>query len=253
MQAELQELAVSTAAQEESLQREWFFDPPPEVLQSRIFAAGGYFVVSGLFDDAMLDALRAEAETARPEGVRQFLSESDGIEGRGGSPARSFRSGRGRDLHWGLHGSPEMKDRLKQLCGVTATPTGSGSFSYYEQPGDFLALHRDILQCDMAVITCLSARAGEGPTGELTVYPGFMREPLSSARAAGRHCGTVIRLERGHTAVLLGGLVPHEVTPTCAGQERIVAINCFRIECDLAKKPPTAETLPEEAFEASCR
>jgi hypothetical protein len=224
-------------------QTEWSFTPPAEVLASRLFAAGGYFVVSGLFDEITLEALRAEAEAARPEGVRQSLSESDRTEGRGGSPARAFRSGRGRELHWGLHGSPEMKARLEQLCGVVITPTGSGSFSYYEQPGDFLALHRDILQCDMAVITCLSAQSGQGLSGELTVYPGFMREPLSVARARNRSCGTVVALERGHTAILLGGLIPHEVTPACAGQERIVAINCFRIECAGAGQAIAGESL----------
>jgi len=229
-------------------QREWSFNPPAEVLASHLFTAGGYFVVSGLFDEVTLEALRAEAEAARPEGVRQSLSDSDGTEGRGGSPARAFRSGRGRELHWGLHGSPEMKARLEQLCGVVVTPTGSGSFSYYEQPGDFLALHRDILQCDMAVITCLSAHPGEGSSGELTVYPGFMREPLSAVRAADRSFGTVVTLERGHTAILLGGLIPHEVTPTCAGQERIVAINCFRIECAGA-----GQTVAGESRELVCK
>jgi hypothetical protein len=221
--------------------RDWHYDPPAEVLTSRVFAAGGYFVVSGLFDEATLEGLRAEAETARPEGVRQYLSDSDGTEGRGGSPARAFRSSRGRDLHWNLHGSPEMKARLEQVCGVTASPTGSGSYSYYEQAGDFLALHRDILQCDVAVITCLAAQAGDGPSGELTIYPGFMREPLSVVRRAGRQYGTVVALERGHSIVLLGGLVPHEVTPACAGQERIVAINCFRIETTDGVDRPAAE------------
>lgn len=234
-------------------QREWIFDPPPEVLTSHLFAAGGYFVVSGLFDPATLAALRAEAEAARAEGARQTLGESDSVEGRGGSPARAFRSGRGGDLHWGLHGSPEMKTRIEQLCGVTVTPTGSGSFSYYEQPGDFLSLHRDILQCDMAVITCLTTCAGEGPSGELTVYPGFMREPLSVVRAAGRSYGTVVALQPGHTAILLGGLVPHEVTPAGAGQERIVAINCFRIESNRNRKPPAAETMPDKLLETACR
>jgi hypothetical protein len=209
---------------------DWQFNPPAEVLMSRLFAAGGYFVVSGLFDEATLEGLRAEAEASRSEGVRQYLAESDRTEGRGGSPARSYRSGRGGDLHWGLHGSPEMASSLAKLCGVTVTPTGSGTYSYYESPGDFLALHRDILQCDLTVITCLTPRTGDGLTGELTVYPDFIRQPLSTVRAAGRQTGTVVALDRGHTVVLLGGLVPHEVTPIRTGQERIVAVNCYRIE-----------------------
>ena len=229
--------------------REWRYDPPPEVLESRIFASGGFFVVSGLFDEATLSALLREAELAREEGNRQLLPVSDGTEGRGGSPARSFRSGRGRELHWGLHGSEAMKDRITELCSVTVTPTGSGSFSYYERPGDYLALHRDILQCDLTLITCLMARRGPGLSGELTIYPTLMREPLSVVRQIGRQAGLIVALEPGQSAVLLGGLVPHEVTPTSEGQERIVAINCFRIETAQAVAEPKAEP----KLELACR
>ena len=214
---------------------DWKFDPPEEVVSSRLFAAGGYFIVSGLFDEETLAGLCAEAERSRAEGIRQSLAESDGTDGRGGSPARAYRSSGGRELHWGLHGSPEMAATLERLCGARLVPTGSGTYSYYEESGDFLALHRDILQCDVAVITCLTPAAAGGPTGELTIYPEFIREPLSTVRAAGRQYGQPVVLDRGHTVVLLGGLVPHEVTPTCAGQERIVAINCYRIEVGEAK------------------
>jgi hypothetical protein len=51
---------------------------------------------------------------------------------------------------------------------------------------------------------------------------------LSTARASGRSAGTSIPLDRGHTMILLGGIVPHEVAPASPGQERIVAINCYR-------------------------
>lgn len=209
----------------------WQFAPPAEVLSSRLFRSGGYFIVSGLFDEETLRRLREEAETSRPDGTRQRLAESDGAEGRGGSPARSYRSAPGRDLHWSLHGSPEMAEALRGLCGATVTASGSGNYSFYEEPGDFLALHRDILQCDIAAITALTSPAGEAPQGELTVYPGFIREPLSAVRAAGRRYGTPIPLERGQTVVLLGGLVPHEVTEASPGQVRIVAVNCYRIVC----------------------
>jgi hypothetical protein len=70
----------------------------------------------------------------------------------------------------------------------------------------------------------------DGSTGELMVYPEFIREPLSAVRAAGRGAGTSVPLDRGHTIILLGGIVPHEVAPTCASQERIVAINCYRAQ-----------------------
>jgi hypothetical protein len=209
---------------------DWQFNPPPEVLQSRLFAAGGYTVVCGLFDEETLECMRAEADAVRPEALRGFVADSDMTEGRGGSPARAYRSGPGRTLHWDLHGCQQMADTLSRLCGFTVTATGGGTYSYYERPGDFLAVHRDVLQCDIAIITCLTHSVVDGSTGELTVYPEFVREPLSVVRAAGKGSGTPVPLDRGETIVLLGGIVPHEVRATCAGQERIVAINCYRIQ-----------------------
>ena len=125
-----------------------------------------------------------------------------------------------------------MTERLAQVCGLRVAATGSGTYSYYEQAGDFLAVHRDVLQCDLAVITSLTHCAMDRPDGELVVYPDMIREPLSTVRAAGRIAGRSVPLDRGHTAILLGGIVPHEVAPTGTGQERIVAINCYRVLTD---------------------
>ena len=208
----------------------WRLDPPKEVLQSRVFAAGGYLVVSGLFDEDTLQALRAEADMVRPGGVRGCVPDSDGTEGRGGTPGRAYRLAGGGDLHFSLHGCQKMAEALGQVCGATVSSTGGGSYSYYEQEGDFLALHRDVLQCDIAVITALSHSTVGGSAGELAVYPGCIHEPLSAVRKAGISSSTVVPLDRGQTAILLGGIVPHEVTPMCAGQDRIVAVNCYRVQ-----------------------
>jgi hypothetical protein len=210
--------------------QDWQFNPPEQILQSRLLAAGGYLVVRGLFDEETLQGLRAEAEMARAKAERMLLVDSDGTEGRGGFPARAYLAGNGGDLHWGLHGCQQMADTLGRLCGFAVSPTGGGTYSYYEQAGDFLAVHRDVLQCDVAVITSLTNCAADGSTGELVVYPEFIREPLSAVRSAGRASGTAVPLDRGHTVILLGGVLPHEVAPTCAGQQRIVAINCYRAQ-----------------------
>jgi hypothetical protein len=223
---------------------DWQFEPPAEVLQSRLFAAGGYLVVCGLFDEETLCDLRAEADLVRDEAERMILAESDGAEGRGGFPARAYRSGPGGDLHWGLHGCRQMTDTLAGVCGLSVTPTGSGTYSYYEETGDFLAVHRDVLQCDIAVITSLTACAMDRAEGELVVYPDFLREPLSAVRAAGRSAGRPIPLDRGHTIILLGGIVPHEVAPASPGQERIVAINCYRVLTSAIEPDPSASQSP---------
>jgi hypothetical protein len=211
---------------------------------SRLFAAGGYLVVRGLFDEETLQGLQEEAERVRVEAERMLVAESDGAEGRGGYPARAHRSGAGLELHWGLHGCQQMAETLARVCGLGVSATGSGVYSYYEQTGDFLGLHRDVLQCDIAVITALTRCAVNCPAGELVVYPDLIREPLSVVRAAGRSAGISLPLDRGQTVILLGGLVPHEVAPTSPGQERIVAINCYRA---LTVTPPDPGPLALEA------
>jgi hypothetical protein len=41
----------------------------------------------------------------------------------------------------------------------------------------------------------------------------------------------------------LGGIMPHEVAPACAGQERIVAINCYRAQtADVLDSDPLSST-----------
>jgi hypothetical protein len=208
---------------------DWLFDPPAEVLRSRLFAAGGYLLVRELFDEETLRDLRAEADSVRIGAERMLVGESDGAEGRGGFPARALRSGPGGELHWALHGCEQMMDTLAGVCGLKVSAAGSGTYSYYEKTGDFLAVHRDELQCDIAVITSLNTWTAGRAEGELVVYPDFMREPLSVVRAAGTSAGRSVPLDRGHTIILLGGIVPHEVVPAGPGQERIVAINCYRV------------------------
>jgi hypothetical protein len=208
---------------------DWHFDPPAEVLQSRLFAAGGYLVVRGFFDEVTLQELRAEADQVRLDAQRMLVADSDGTEGRGGFPARAYLSGPGRELHWELHGCQQMAETLATVCGLGVSASGSGTYSFYEQTGDFLAIHRDVEQCDMAVITSLTGCRMDCPAGELVVYPDFTREPLSAVRAAGRGAGVSVPLDRGHSMILLGGILPHEVAPTSPGQERIVAINCYRL------------------------
>ena len=60
---------------------------------------------------------------------------------------------------------------------------GLGSFSYYE-PGDFLALHRDIVTCDVTLLTCLrDTAAGTPDRSGLRIYPAYARLPLTQLRS----------------------------------------------------------------------
>jgi hypothetical protein len=175
-----------------------------------------------------LSGLLAEAEAARPSGGRSIVKESGAAEGRGGKPAHALRSRPGGDLQWDVHKCSDMLATLGRICGVEVAPAGGGTYSYYEKPGDFLALHRDVIKCDVAVITCLSLSLPDISAGGLHVYPEYVLEPLSRVRAAGRNAGRVVQLAPGETTVLFGGILPHEVIPMAEGQERIVSVMCYR-------------------------
>jgi hypothetical protein len=200
---------------------------PKELLESPLLRSGGYRVLSGLIEEPTLSGLLAEAESVRPCGARNIVATSSGTDGRGGNPARAYRSAPGRDLHWRLYGCSGMLEALGRICGVDVVATGGGTYSYYENPGDFLALHRDVVKCDVAVITCLSLSTLDSSAGGLRVYPEYIERPLSEVRAVGAGAGREALLVPGQTVVLFGGILPHEVTPMAAGQERIVSVMCY--------------------------
>jgi hypothetical protein len=202
---------------------------PRSLAASRIWSQGGYAAVSGMIGRSLLDALKAEAESARPLGQRIALPFSIRTEERGGSPARALRSLPCGQVHRALHASSQLVDAIGEICGVAVTSTGVGTYHFYEREGDFFALHRDFVGCDVAVITCISQRTTEHPMGELLVYPNLFHQGLSQVCAAGKAMSVSIPLVPGDTAILLGGLLPHEVTPVAAGQDRVVAVNCYRL------------------------
>jgi hypothetical protein len=51
--------------------------------------------------------------------------------------------------------------------------------------------------------------------------------PLTQLRAEDAPAHIDISLDRGQTAVLLGGIVPHEVLPMAAHQHRTISVVCF--------------------------
>lgn len=202
---------------------------PRSMATSRIWARGGYAVISGMIGRDLLEALKAEAEDARPSGQRMVLPISSRTEHRGGSPARAVRSAPCAAVHRALHASTELVDAIGEMCGFAVTSTGIGTYHFYEREGDFFGLHRDFVGCDIAAITCLSERLAERPVGGLLVYPNLFCQGLSEVRATGNTSSVPIPLRPGETAILLGGQLPHEVTPVVAGQDRVVAVNCYRL------------------------
>lgn len=132
-----------------------------------------------------------------------------------------------------LYAAPELAQRISRLVGIAAQPTGvRGSYSFYDRPGDFLGLHRDIQTCDVTLIVCLDRSGGATPeTGALRLYPNAARCPLAKIAAA--RPARDISMHPGQAVVLLGGVIPHEVLPADATFRRTVAVLCFRADAGL--------------------
>lgn len=196
----------------------------PEVMwQSTLLQQKGILVVRGLLPPAALEALQQDLRQQQVHAKRCECTGPNEAEWRGGEPARALTTVPAGPLEWHVFGSEAMRSAISALCGIEVEATGAGVYSAYVEPGDFLGLHRDIRTCDIAVISCLEE---EGPPiGQLRAYPAFASEPLSRVD---RGKGVDIPLHPGDTAILAGGVVPHEVTPLAPGQRRAVAITCYR-------------------------
>ena len=190
---------------------------------------GGLFAVfPGLIERSHFDHLRAEAIAAAGEATESRLVDDAADEWRGGAPARAYLSAPGGEAQQAIYGAPALADFLTGILGRSCRPTASnGTFNYYVRPDDHLSLHRDVAECDVAVITCLHRLgSGYGRHGSLVLYPGCAGLPLAAARAADADSLSV-DLAEGETLVMLGGMVPHRLLPLAAGQERVVSILCF--------------------------
>jgi hypothetical protein len=203
-------------------------DIPGFVSRSALYHAGGYLIVKDLFAPDEMTILVREAESVRATSSRNVVEVSDMAEGRGGAPNRAFRCSPGTTGQWELLSHPARLARIADLTGILPVAIGTGTFTYYELPGDYLGLHRDVERCELTLITCLSGAESEGEGG-LVAYPGFDSEPLSVVRAAGRQASVPVPLSYGESALLLGGIVAHEATPMSEGQSRTISIICYGI------------------------
>lgn len=205
---------------------------PPLIRDSHLMRAGGFEVVEGFLDQKGYDLMLAEAVRLSSAAHVSDVTISDEEEVRGGAPARRFRSVPGGPVQEAFYYSPLMLAYLGERCNVPLTPLGGrGTYSFYAQGGDYLAIHRDIESCDVAVITCLyNAPQRDAYGGALCLYPSRLFEPLSSIRKTPDEGAVIVSLEPGQTIIMFGGIIPHTLLPVSAGQTRIVSVLCYRAE-----------------------
>jgi hypothetical protein len=210
----------------------------PDIIQrSPLYQRGGFVLIDHLLEPSNLAQLQRESLALNSQAGENLMLETDrsGFEinfGRGGSPARKFLSTQGSTVQDAFYQSQALTTMLETLCQTRIKPTGArGTYSYYAREGDFLALHRDILQCDLTLITCLfdhTKGAANSLGGVLRLYPNYNLQPLQSINP--HSPSHDLRLKVGQSIALLGGIVPHEVLPTSVGQIRIVSVLCFEIQ-----------------------
>lgn len=204
---------------------------PDHICSSPLMKKGGFDVFEGLLDDNTHGLMLSEAMSLSASAQAHEVSTPDHEEVRGGTPPRRFLSATGGNIQNAFYESEWVLHFLQQVTGVPVTPTGGhGTYTYYARPGDYLALHRDIETCDLAVITCLhddSGQAGHG--GILCLYVERLLEPLSAIRENPDQGVIHLRLAPRQTLVMFGGIVPHAVLPVAQGQGRLVSVLCYRV------------------------
>ncbi len=202
---------------------------PKKLLRSPLLQQGGFTVLRQWLPPAFLNALAAEAQDQKQISTAVEVSKSDAELTRGGSPARKFLSAPGASVQRSLYLDRSAMQSVADLARLPIQPTGGGgTFTYYCRAGDYLTIHRDIVACDVAVITCLEENGAEGSGGKLCLYPARIHETLPQVRRDPTRGALPLRLAPGDTAVLFGGVVPHCTLPVAAGQNRVVSLLCYR-------------------------
>jgi hypothetical protein len=195
----------------------------------RLLKAGGFAVVDGLRGLPRPAGLLQEAISLARHAERQHQDIDAAEDRRGGAPARRLFSSSGGSIQNACYAGNELLESVSDAVGAPMRPSGlQGTYSYYIRPGDYLGLHRDIEECDVAVITCLCDAGGAVGSGALQLYPGRMAEPLSRIRSAPDQGLICVHLRPGQTIILLGGCVPHATAAMGKGQKRIISALCFR-------------------------
>jgi hypothetical protein len=198
---------------------------------SSLVAASGWTVAELLGPDAR-EVLTVEARGCHAAGAtRAQLDASPDEDERRGNPARRLESAPGGPGLQALYTASVLHAWLRRLTGLDWVPSGGqGTYSYYRQPHDFLGVHRDVDECDLAVIACVedTGAPAAGLAGSLSLWPERTADRLSEIRRRPAPGRVTVRLTPGQAIVLLGGQVPHALEPLAAGHQRVVAPLCFR-------------------------
>ena len=206
---------------------------PKKLLLSALFQQGGYTILRDWLPQSFVSALASEAREQKAIATGVEISKSDSELVRGGSPARKFLNAPGGEIQRSLYENRSAMQAVANIVQLPLAPTGSGgTFSYYCRPGDYLTIHRDIVACDVAVITCLEEEGITSSGGKLCVYPSRVHESLPQVRQDPTRGAVPLRLAPGDTVVLFGGIVPHCTLPVVANQNRVVSLLCYRAIVD---------------------
>lgn len=197
--------------------------------RSVLLRAGGYGICRGLIDPDWIEAMRQEAL----RGVQrhdQLESGNDPEAVRGGTPARSLISVEGGPVQDALIAHPALMAYVSDLVGLPVRPCGQrASYTIYAGPQAHLDIHRDIVGCDLALITCLQDDRPDAAGGALDVWLDDLATPLPQLRAAPEHGRQRLALAPGETLLLHGGLVPHRVPPAGQDRLRVVSLACLEV------------------------
>jgi len=196
--------------------------------RSAIIASGGALLIDQLMSDALLKTLFDECASRRPVAKDQVQTFSSQGRWRSADPARHLASADGGTSQMSFYQDASLHHTLSQWCGCRLKPTsGRGTYSYYDQPGHFLALHRDIRTCDVTLVTCLHRVDSRSLSGALRVYPTSIRTPLEQIDAEAPYRD--LHPQQSQSVLLLGGCVPHEVMPAAEGFQRWISVLCFEM------------------------
>jgi hypothetical protein len=201
---------------------------------SAFVRGGGFAVLSGLLSGELRRQMLGEALERLSFAEESYAPAFDGEEVRGGTPARRFLNASGGGILSHCGAADGMVEALAGIVGVPLVCSGTGTYSYYGRPGDYLGIHRDILACDVAAISCLHDTPRDDSAGLLCLYPQSIEMKLSHVRRHPDRGVVGLRLEPGQTLVIAGGMVPHAVLPVADRQLRIVALCCYEATLDRA-------------------